>query len=272
MGGGLYFYYLLEREKWGRLRGGALLFIAFLLISWSVVTRYSNLPIVIILALHYAVIRIKALRKGDTTWLRPEIPAVILGVGLPAAVLLLYNNYVFGSPLDYGYKHTIFPVKFAYDYLGQVNQSGQSMPLQIIIDNLKTVPQALLLGFPLLVIGVPGIIVVLYQKFSRKESSPPGRWAGLRTELPWGALLVLIGWFLSVYLLYMTYEFTAEYLKSGSSFFRYSRYYLPGLFPVAMVSSLVVSRMPLKFSVPVMLAIIAAGAALYLQVALNPHA
>jgi hypothetical protein len=272
MGAGLYFYYFLEKERWGRLKGGVVLFIAFLLISWSVVTRQSNLLIAVIIALHYAIIRINAFRKGDSAWLRPELPAVILGVGLPIAVLLLYNNSVFGSPLDYGYKHTIFPVKFAYEYLGQVNASGQSIPLKIIGDNFRTVPLALLKGFPLLVIGVPALITVLYQKFSRKQSSPPGLWAGLRTELPWDNLLLLIGWFLSVYALYMMYEFTAEFLTTGASFFRYSRYYLPGLFPVAMVSSLVVARLRLKYIIPIMLVIIAAGIALYFQVALNPHA
>ena len=73
-------------------------------------------------------------------------------------------------------------------------------------------------------------------------------------------------------LLYMTYEFTAEYLRSGSSFFRYSRYYLPGLFPVAIICALVVTRLPKKFSIPIMVLIIASGAILYFQVALNPHA
>ena len=271
MGGGLYFYYLLDREKWSQSRGGALLFLAFLLISWSVVTRYSNLPIAIILALHFLITRFISLRKGDSARLGSEITSVILGVGLPMAVLLLYNYFVFGSPLDYGYKHTIFPVKFAYEYLGQVNASGQSLPLQIIIDNLKTVPQALFMGFPLLVIGIPAAIIVLWQKFSCRRGVQ-GRWNGLSAELPWGTLLVLIGWFLSVYILYMMYEFTAEFLKSGTSFFRYSRYYLPGLFPVAIICALVISRFPRKFSIPLMVLIIAAGAILYFQVALNPHA
>ena len=51
--------------------------------------------------------------------------------------------------------YSTMPVKFAYQYLGQVNAAGQSIPLQIIIDNLKSVPQALITGFPLLVIGIP---------------------------------------------------------------------------------------------------------------------
>jgi hypothetical protein len=272
MGGGLYFLYFLEREKWRRVKGGAVLFTAFLLISWSVVTRQSNLLIAVIFALHYSIVRIIAFCKGDRSWLRPEIPAVILGVGLPMAALLLYNYFVFGSALDYGYKHTMFPVKFAYEYLGQVNAGGQSVPLKIISDNLKTVPLALLKGFPLLVIGVPALFAVLWQKFSRQQSSPPGLWAGLRTELPWDTLLVLAGWFLSVFALYMMYEFTAEFLKESASFFRYARYYLPGLFPVAVVCALVIARLPRKFSLPLMVLVLASGVFFYLQVALNQNA
>jgi hypothetical protein len=269
MGGGLYFYYLLEREKMRSITGGVLIFLAFLFIGWSVVTRISNLPAAAIIALHYAVIRIRALIKGDRAWLCTELPTVILGIGLPMAALLLYDYFIFGSPLDYGYKHTMFPVKFAYEYLGQVDKAGKSLPWHIILDNFKLVPLALIKGFPVLVIGVPAAVVVLRQKFTHKESNTPGRWQGLRTELPWGMLLVLAGWFLAVFGLYMTYEFTAEYLTSGTSYFRFARYYLPGIFPVAVVSALVISRLPLKITIPLMTIMIAAGITLYYQVALN---
>ena len=272
MGGGLYFYYHLAREKCRPLTGGIMLFIAFLLIGWSVVTRQSNLLVAIVLALHFVITRIISLIKGERSRILSEVSSVILGAGIPAAGLLLYNNYVFGAPLDYGYNYSPFPVKFAYDYLGQVTPMGQSLPLQIIMDNLKNVPPALVEGFPLLVIGIPGICAVLYFKFFHKKYSPDGRWACLHKELPWGTLLVLIGWFLSVYLLYMMYEFTAEYLTESSSYFRYARYYLPGLFPVAIICALIVARLPKKLSIPVMVGIVAAGIALYFQVALNPHA
>jgi hypothetical protein len=272
MGGGLYFYYLLEQEKMRPWRGGLMLFFAFLLIGWSVVTRQSNLLVAIILALHFGITRIISFFKGKRDRLAREIASVVLGAGIMAAALLLYNYFVFGSPLDYGYRHSLFPVKFAFQYLGQVNPGGQSIPLRIIVDNLKSVPQALITGFPLLVIGIPAFCAVLYLKIFRKQSSPTGVWASLRTELPWDTLLVWIGWFLSVYLLYMTYGFTAEFLKSSSSFFRYARYYLPGLFPVAIVCALVIARFPKKFSIPLMVLVIAAGVALYFQVALNPNA
>ncbi len=272
MGGGLYFYYLLEQAKMRPWRGGLMLFFAFLLIGWSVVTRQSNLLVAVILALHFGITRLISFFKGKRARLSWEIASVILGAGIPAAGLLLYNYYVFGSVLDYGYHYSVMPVKFAYQYLGQVNDVGQSIPLQIIIDNLKSVPQNLITGFPLLVIGIPSICVVLYFKFFPKKGQSGGLWSSLRDELPWDKLLVLIGWFLSVYVLYMMYEFTAEYLTGSSSFFRYARYYLPGLFPVAIVCALVIARLPKKFSVPIMIAVIAAGAVLYFQVALNPRA
>ncbi|MGD0780921.1 MAG: hypothetical protein ABR954_09150 [Dehalococcoidales bacterium] len=272
MGGGLYFYYLLEQEKMRPWRGGLILFFAFLLVGWSVVTRQSNLLVAIILALHFGITRIIAFIKHERTRLPWEIPSAILGAGITAAVLLWYNGYVFGSVLDYGYHYSVMPVKFAYQYLGQVNAAGQSIPFKIIIDNFKNVPQALVTGFPILVIGIPSLCVVLYFKFFRKKGQVSGRWSSLRDELPWDRLLVLIGWFLSVYLLYMMYEFTAEDLTATSSFFRYARYYLPGLFPVAIVCALVIARLPKKIIIPIMVAVVAAGIVLYFQVALNPKA
>jgi hypothetical protein len=271
MGGGLYLYYVMERESWRPLKRNVLLFIAFLLIGWSVMTRYSNLPVAIILALHFAITRASAWWKGNRAGIPAEVLSVLLGAGLPMAALLIYNNHVFGSPLDYGYHYTPFPVKFAYQYLGQVTPGGQSLPWKIILDNLKSVPPALLAGLPLLVVGVPSFFIVLHFKFFHKGNTN-GKWSSLRTEMPWDTLLILIGWFLSVYVLYMLYEFTAEYLPGSTSFFRYSRYYLPGLFPVAIISTLVISRLPLKFSVPIMVAIIVASSVLYFQVALNPTA
>ncbi len=271
MGGGLYFYYLLEQEKMRPWRGSLMLFFAFLLIGWSVVTRQSNLLVAIVLALHFGITRLMSFFKHERSRLSWEIPSVFLGAGITAAGLLIYNYYVFGSVLDYGYHYSVMPVKFAYQYLGQVNAMGQSIPLLIIVDNFKNVPQALITGFPVLIIGVIAFCIVLYFKSSHGEQ-PTGKWSSLRDELPWDKLLVFIGWFLGVYALYMMYEFTAEYLGSETSFFRYARYYLPGLFPVAIICALVIARLPKKISVPLMTAIIASGIYFYLQTALNPHA
>jgi hypothetical protein len=271
IGGGLYFYYLLEQEKMRPWRGGLMLFFAFFFIGWSVVTRQSNLLIAIVIALHFGITRIISFFKHERNRLTWEILAVFIGVAIPAAGLLLYNYSVFGSVFDYGYHYSVMPVKFAYQYLGQVNAAGQSIPLLIVVDNFKNVPQALLTGFPILIVGVIAFCVVLYFKSSPKKQAT-GKWSSLRNELPWDKLLVLIGWFLGVFALYMMYEFTAEFLTTEANFFRYARYYLPGLFPVVIVCALVIARLPKKISVPLMTAIIASGICFYFQTALNPHA
>jgi hypothetical protein len=274
MGGGLYLYYHLERNNLRPAAGGTILFLAFLLTSWSVVTRYTNFPVAAILALHYVITRLRAWRKGERTKWLLEIPLVVLGIGLPVAGLLLYNNAVFGSPLDYGYNYTRFPIKFAYEYLGQVDQNGRSVPLQIISDNLKSAPQALFWGFPLLVIGIPGIVVVLYYKFAamRQGADSSGRWSSLNTELPWDILLVLIGWFISVFFLYLMYEFTADYLGESSSLIRFARFYLPGLFPVVTICALVITRLTWKLYIPVLIIAVIAGSIIYTQYVSNETA
>jgi hypothetical protein len=118
IGGGLYIYYQLERKNLSPAKGGILLFFAFLFISLSVITRYTNLPIAVILALHLAVTRFIAWRKSEKTGLIPEIVPLVLGIGLPIVAILLYNNYVFGSSLQYGYAVSPYPIKFAFQYLG----------------------------------------------------------------------------------------------------------------------------------------------------------
>jgi hypothetical protein len=267
MGGGLYIFYHLERDKLRPMAGRVLLFLAFLLTSWSVVTRYTNFPIAAILALHYAITRCISLRKGERTNLYLEVPPVVLGIGLPLAALLLYDYFVFGSPLKYGYHYTLFPIKFAYQYLGQVNKAGESIPLHIILENLKNAPRVLFLNFPLLLIGIPGFGAVLYHKFSSplKRGNLPGRWSSLRTELSWDILLILIGWFISVFFLYMMYEFTAEFQSGWNPFYSFGRFYLPGLFPVAIICALIIARLPLKFYVPVLVIAVVAGSVLYAQ-------
>jgi hypothetical protein len=240
------------------------------LISWSVVTRYTNLPVAVILALHYSLTTLISLTKGATNRIRFELPAVVIGIGLPLAVLLFYNNSVFGSPFSYGYQYTRFPIKFAFQYLGQVNRNGQSIPLQIIANNLKTGPRALLLGFPLLLVGIPGFFIIWSQKIfdsvrlGRSLTNSPRPYS----ELPRDILLILTGWFISVFVLYLTYEWTAEFPGNGS-FIIFDRFYLPGIFPVAVISALTITRFPHKLHLPVLLLIILLSSLLYFQSILN---
>ena len=271
MGGGLYIYYHLERDKLAPLKGGTLLFLAFFFIGWSVVTRYTNLPVAVIFALHLALARLVAWRKGQKTGIVPEIVPLVLGVGLPVLAILLYDYYVFGSALAYSYSFSPYPIKFAFQYIGQ-EFGGESIPLQILRYNLEGFSRNLLIGFPLLVIGIPGFIAVLYFKIAAffRRGRPEGKWSGLRSELPWDILLILIGWFVSVFGLYLTYEWTAG-LQKGGGFVIFDRFLLPGLFPAAVICALIIARFPLKVMVPVMVILIAFGSVLYAQWAWDLH-
>jgi hypothetical protein len=268
IGGGLYFYYHLERSRLPPVKGGIPLFLAFFFTSWSVVTRYTNLPIAVILALHWFVIRFIDSWKGRETGVSREILPLLLGIGIPLAGMLFYDYYVFGSPFTYGYSLSPYPIKFAFQYIGQT-YNGESIPLLIVRYNSESFCRNLLIGFPLLVIGIPGFIAVLVFKFIRRHQ-PEGKWSGLRSELPWDILLVFIGWFLSVFLLYLTYEWTAG-LQKGGGFVIFDRFLLPGLFPVAVICALVMARFPTKAMILVMVVLLAFGCMLYAQWALNLH-
>ena len=272
MGGGLYFYYLLQKDAWRSIKQGVVIFFAFLLIGWSVVVRESNLLIAIVLALHYLVMRFRSLRNQEKAWLRIELPAVVLGAGLTAAVMLIYNNIVFGAPLSYGYQYSLFPVKFAFQYLGQTDAAGHSIPLDIIMNNVKVLPLPLLEGFPVLVLFIPTIIFLTAWKIIYGKKPSIGRWAGLEREISRGTLVTMAGIFLSVFALYYMYEFTATSLKEGATFFRYSRYYLPGLFPMAVICAPVLARLPKAFIIPIMSLIVTTGIVFYLQTALDINA
>jgi hypothetical protein len=272
MGGGLYIYYHLERDKLTKVKGGILLFLAFFFTGWSVIARYTNLPIAIILAFHLVVIRFIAWRKGQKTGIIPEIIPLVLGIGIPAAAILLYNYYVFESPLTYGYAVSPYPINFAFQYLGKVDSAGESITLQIIRYNFEAFSRNLFIGFPLLIIGIPGFVVVLYYKFTAlsKRMQPEGKWSSLRSELSWDILLVLIGWFVSVFFLYLCYEWTAG-LKIGGGVVIFTRFLLPGLFPIVIICALIIGRFPFKALIPVMATLVVFGAVLYAQWALELH-
>jgi hypothetical protein len=262
MGGGLYIYYILESEGLKSKTAWIVLFLSFFLIGWSVITRYTNFPIVAVFALHFMVTRIILFRKRQSMKVLKELLPAALGIGISMAVILLYDYLIFGSPFDYGYHYTRFPINFAYQYLGRVNQTGQLLPLQIILNNLRAAPRSLLLGFPLLVFGIPGIITILVFKFVKCSGS--GRWSSLTREMPWSILLILIGWFIFVFGLYIMYEWTADF-RGGGPFIMFDRFYLPGLFPVVVVCALIIARFPFKLYIPAVVLLVAAAVIFYLQ-------
>jgi hypothetical protein len=269
IGGGLYIYHHLERKNFKPVNGGIILFLAFFFIGWSVVSRYTNLPIAIILFLHLVVTRFVDWRKGQNTDIKYEILPLILGIGLPMVALFLYNYYVFGSPLKTGYSISPYPIKYAFQYWGQIDVNGESIPVEMIRYNLEGAARNLWTGFPLLFIGIPGFFVILYQKFFKRRGSA-GKWPSLRTELPWDILIVLICWFVSVLFMNLTYEWLAG-LKEGWGFVLYNRFYLPWLLPVVIVCALIMARFPYKVLIPSLVILVAVGVMLYSQWVWNLH-
>jgi hypothetical protein len=271
IGGGLYLYYHLERSRCSPLKGGTLLFLAFFFTGWSVITRYTNLPVAVMLALHLLITRFIAWRRGQDFGVRSEVLPLLLGAGLPLLAIALYDYYVFGSPLTYGYKLTPFPIKFAFQYLGQV-YAGESIPVQIVRYNLQGFGRNLFIGFPLLIIGIPGFMIVLFVKLAARFQTirASEKWASLRVELPGDVLWLLMGWFVFVFFLYLTYEWTAG-IQQGGGFVLLNRFLLPGLFPVVVICALILARFPYRALIPVMVVVVAFGSLLYAQWAWNLH-
>lgn len=268
IGGGLYLYCCLEHNRLKPLVVGLVLFLSALFISWSVVARYTNLIIAAVFAVHFIISRLRTFIQGRRRQVALETIAFSLGVAISLAVILSYHNTVFGSPLTHGYMYTRFPIKFAFQYIGVVDQGGQSIPMRIIKGNLQNMPAAIFIGFPLLVIAIPGIGYILYKRLSGdlcRSTEKPDRWA----ELPWDILLALIGWIICVYPLYMLYEWTARPVMQGVSFIIVDRFYLPGLFPIVIFTSLIIARFPKKLAIIILIVYIAMGSALYTQSALN---
>jgi hypothetical protein len=269
IGGGLYFYYHLGRKNYSPFISGILLFLAFFFIGWSVVSRYTNLPIAIVLFLHLVIIRLIEWRKGQNTGIKYEILPLILGIGIPMVGLFVYDYFVFGSPLKTGYSISPYPIRYAFQYWGLTDVNGESVPTEIFLYNLEGAVRNIWTGFPLLVVGMPGFFVVLYQKFFKRRN-PAGKWASLRTELPWDILIVLICWFFIVLFMNLTYEWLAG-LKEGWGFVLYNRFYLPWLLPLIIVGALIMTRFPYKVLIPVLVLIIGFGTMLYVQWVWNLH-
>ena len=264
IGAGLYLYYHLERGRLKPWPGGLLLFFGFFFIVYSVISRYTNAPIAVVFGLHWLITRIIDWRKGRSSAFDWNLVPAVLGIALPAAILMVYDHFVFGSALKYSYAISPYPIKFAFQYFGQVDPGGKSIVNQILLYNGQGYARNLLLGFPLLIVGIPGFIFMVYQKLFHKRVNPYGKWGSLNGEMPGDILWVLIGWFVCVFGLYWGYEWTAGIVKGGGMVI-FDRFLLPGLFPIVIVCALVLARFPYKALVPALAVLIAYGAMFYLQ-------
>ncbi len=262
IGGGFYIYCMIRQSELKSFPRGALMFLAFFCISWSVVARYTNFPVAAVFALHYLVARGTAATRHRVRLSLPELTAAVLGVGIPAALLLGYHSVVFGSPFNYGYNYSQLPIKFAYQYLGQTDAQGNSVALNVIAGNLRNMPLPLLIGFPLLAVAVPGIFFILYQKLSANPGlSKPDPW----WEITWDIVLLLLAWVVCVFGLYMLYEWTATPQEQLMPFIIKARFYLPGLLPLVIFTSLLMTRWSGELVTALLVIIVISGFAISLR-------
>ena len=231
IGGSLYILEMVLRR--GRPRA-PVLFLVGLLLSWAVVVRYTNLVVAALFALHFVVTRARVLYDTkDVRSIAREAVPLSLGAAISIVTLLLYNSYVFGSPLSYGYQFSHLPTEFAFQMIGKAGEAGGSAFWEILKGNARSHPQALLMGYPLLLAAVPAFIHLAFGLRS------PGR------AMPRDVVLLLLLWFLGVYALYSMYgSWNLDRAEQAIGFIAYARFYLPGLFPQAVAVAALLARTP----------------------------
>jgi hypothetical protein len=232
MGGGLYLYYCLRRRELTAILAGILLFLSGLSLGWSLAANYNNSLPVVIFTLHFIFTFFRSRLPGQGR--EPILPAVLMvvGIAIPLAGLLVYQNAVFGSPLKTGLQYVQLPVGFA---------------LQCVWLNFKFVTVALLVGFPLLLPAMATLFSAFYSKIracaSRRSTVP---FIDILPEVSLDVLLLFGGWIASVYGLYFAYEWTANTQVVSMPFVMMAKFYLPAAFPLTVLATLLLKRLPQK--------------------------
>jgi hypothetical protein len=244
LGGAVYICYLLRPEEARARRAAALLGLAGFCLACGVAVSYGNGLIAFVFLLHFGVTRLDRRGRGS----RGGREALFLGLGalLPLLALAAYQWSVFGGPFANGYQFSAAPPRFAFDYLW----TGHAW--QIIRSNFAQLWAALLVAFPGLMLALTAFPLFLRSHLSPRLPCSKGR-AGDSSgpNLPAHLLWLLAAWFLAVYGLYLMYEWTANTVAWNLPYIVLTRFYLPGLMPLVIVSALLVERLPSRLLVSI---------------------
>jgi hypothetical protein len=260
IGGAFYILYILKKKEITYIASACLLFFGGLFLGLGVLVRYTDAVILAVFGLHFTVTRFQSVLKGSRSEVFREVILFGLGAAIPVGLLLLYQYVVFGSPFINGYKYTSGNVKFAYDYL------GQPRAWQIIVGNLKNMWRPLFIAFPVLLATVPGTVIALYQSVIpavptlRRKFSVKPIWPALDLNIT----LLLLGWFVAIFGLYMMYEWTVNQ-SAGRPFIVVTRFYLPALLPMTVMAVVFFSKIPGKLVVVLISAAIVASSYFFVQ-------
>jgi hypothetical protein len=259
IGGGIYIDYCLKAESFRPRTAFIALFLSGLFLASAIAIRYTNATVVTVFGIHFLITRISALRKGQFSRVWREALPLVVGALITIALLLWYQNAVFGSPLAYGYQYTKGDVSFAYEYLGTPRF------WEIISTNITQLFRPLLTGFPLLVLAVPaliaGIIQVVKNVCGKRRSNTTQKWL---QDLNGNIFWLLVGWLIAVFGLYMMYEWTAN--QGGDRpFITVTRFYLPALLPLVILAALLSEKLSNRLLMVIMVVLILVGGALFIQ-------
>lgn len=253
IGGALCLLYILRRPT-GHA-GPALPFSAGLALGWSAVVRLSNLPLIGLCGLHLLI----------ETWRAPQrkpalagVVTFVAGVMLALGALAVYNVAVFGRVFDTGYAYSLYRVSSAFG--PAIGKPGVPVPqadflaaIQTVGRNLVRIVQPWLIGFPTLLLAIPGWIAL-------GHSGP--RLSSWR----WVAAL----WTLAVAASYISFTWIDQLLSQPAvrsrGFFEIARYFFPWVFPLTTLAAAGLARLP-RWVVWSIVALYAAGTLwLYVQV------
>lgn len=252
VGGGLYLYYWLSRTHLSARMSAAVLFAAGFLLMASVSMRYTNIAIVVVFGIHFLVMALRSHLQRQNF-----LPTGFLfGVGmmLPLAGLLIYHGIVFGSPFSFGGEFAQVPERFAWNY-------GAGIGYNIVRGNVIQLWAPLIVALPIIIAAIPSFGAVAYGKgfFSRRLDTWP--------ELPAHTYHVLLGWMAIVFGLYVMYEFTSYQAGGRIPFPLLTRFYLPALLPLVIITALMFRRLSVKIWGSAIIALTVLGIIFFIQVA-----
>jgi len=245
-GGGLYLYYWMSRFHLSARMGAIVLFAAGFLLMASVGVRYTNIAIAAVFGIHFLIMAVRSRLRKER--ILPRCLLFGLGAALPLLGLLIYQVVVFGSPFSTGNEFAMLPVHFAWNYSLGIGYS-------IVRDNVIQLWVPLIIALPVLLVAVAAFVTIACGKgfFSKRSDA----WS----ELPTHIYHVLWLWVVAVFGLYVMCEWTSFQAGAKLPFPLLTRFYLPALLPLVVISALVLRRLSAKlwgsvFSVLIVLGII----------------
>lgn len=250
MGGGLYILHYLRPREASPWPGGLVLSLAGLFLGLAVATRYETAVVLFVFALHFIASRSLFWHRGEHRAVALEGLCFGLGILLPLGLLLGYQAAVFGSPWVWGYRYAQPPPMLSPTYLK---------------GNLLNMWAPLFIGLPALLLALPALAVMLWQKLAPQRLRRGDN--DSQPELPPGVLLLLTGWVLAVFLYYLFYGWSMIY--AYTPFIVVARLYLPALVPLSLVSALMLVRQPRKLVLSVVALSILLGLLLFFQLSLT---